>query len=78
MKETAEQVTPTHPALLILTDDGHPSTSIRCFEPQRPVRTVLVVVLDVSSQDPVGARKSVVGAELQARQGHCQAEMIGI
>jgi hypothetical protein len=53
MKETAEQVTPTHPALLLLTDDGHPSKAIRRFESQDPVRTVLVVVVDIDSQDPL-------------------------
>jgi hypothetical protein len=37
VKETAEQVTSTHPALLILTDDGQPGRWIRRFEPQRPV-----------------------------------------
>jgi hypothetical protein len=51
MKETAKQVTPTHPASLIPTHDGQPGRSLRRFEPQRPVRTVLVVVLDVDSQD---------------------------
>jgi hypothetical protein len=47
MRETAKQATSTDPALLVLTDQGHPSKSILRFEPQRPVRTVLVVVLDV-------------------------------
>jgi hypothetical protein len=51
MKETAKQVTPTHPASLIPTHDGQPGRSIRRFEPQRPVRTVLVVVLDIDSQN---------------------------
>ena len=51
MKETAEQVTPTHPALMIFADDGHPNASIRSLEPQRPVRTGLVVMLDVDLQD---------------------------
>jgi hypothetical protein len=35
------------------TDCDHPSTSIRRLEPQRAVRTVLVAVLDIDSQDPL-------------------------
>jgi hypothetical protein len=53
MKETAEQITSTHPALLLPTNCDHPSKSIRRLEPQRAVRTVLVVVLDTDSQDPL-------------------------
>jgi hypothetical protein len=47
----AQRSATKHPALWILTDDGHLSTSIQRFEPQRPVRTVLVVMLDIDSQD---------------------------
>jgi hypothetical protein len=50
-KETAEQVTSAHPACLVLSDDGQPGRWIRRLEPQRPMRTVLVVVLDIDSQD---------------------------
>jgi hypothetical protein len=32
-EETTEQVASTHPALLLLTNDGHPGTSIRRLEP---------------------------------------------
>jgi hypothetical protein len=49
-KETAEQVTSAHPARLVFSD-GQPGRWIRRLEPQRPVRTVLVVVLDIDSQD---------------------------
>jgi hypothetical protein len=45
VEQTAEQVTSTHLARLVLTDDGQPGKWIRRLEPQRPVRTVLVVVL---------------------------------
>jgi hypothetical protein len=50
-KETAEQITSAHPACLVLSDDGQPGRWIRRLEPQRPVRTVAVVVLDIDSQD---------------------------
>jgi hypothetical protein len=40
-----------HVALLIPTDDGQPGRSIGRIKPQRTMRTVLAVVLDVDAQD---------------------------
>jgi hypothetical protein len=47
MQKTAKQVTSTHPALPILADNGQSGMGIWRHQPQRPVRTVLVVVLDI-------------------------------
>jgi hypothetical protein len=51
MQETAEQVTSAHLTSFILTDDGQSGGSVRRLKPERPVRTVPVVVLDVDPQD---------------------------
>ena len=51
MQETAEQITSAHFTSFILTDDGQSGGSVRCLKPERPVRTVPVVVLDVDPQD---------------------------
>ena len=40
-----------HRARLALTDDGQSGGLVRCLKPERPVWTVLVVVLDVDSKD---------------------------
>jgi hypothetical protein len=40
-----------HHARLALTDDGQSGGLVRCLKPERPVWTVLVVVLDVDSKD---------------------------
>jgi hypothetical protein len=51
MQETAEQVTSAHLTSFILTDDGQSGGSVRRLKPERPVRTVPVVVFDVDPQD---------------------------
>jgi hypothetical protein len=51
VEEPAEQVTSTHPALLILADNGQPGTGIWRRQPERPVWTVSVVVLDIDPKD---------------------------
>lgn len=51
MKETAEQVTSEHPALLTLRNDGQSSGSVRRLKLERPVGTMPVVVLDVDTKD---------------------------
>jgi hypothetical protein len=51
MQETAEQVTSAHLTSFILTDDGQSGGSVRRLKPERPVRTVPVVVLDADPQD---------------------------
>jgi hypothetical protein len=48
------------------------------FKPDAAAFTLTPSAELAGAVGPVGARKSVVGAELQARQRHCQAEMIGI
>jgi hypothetical protein len=52
VQQTAEQVAPTHSALLILGDNGQPGGLIWWLEPERPMRAVFVVVPDVDPQDP--------------------------
>src|SRR5918993_1801749 len=44
VQQAAEQVAPTHSALLILGDNGQPGGLIWRLEPERPVRAVFVVV----------------------------------
>jgi hypothetical protein len=51
MQETAEQVTSAHLTSFILTDDGQSGGSVRRLKPERPMRTVPVVLLDVDPQD---------------------------
>jgi hypothetical protein len=51
VQRTAEQVGPTHFALLILGVNGQPGGLIRRLKPERPLRAVLVVVPDVDWQD---------------------------
>jgi hypothetical protein len=51
MQETAEQVTSAHLTSFILTDDGQSGGSVRRLKPERPVRPMGVVVLDVDSKD---------------------------
>jgi hypothetical protein len=53
VQQTAEQVAPTHSALLILGDNGRPGGLIWWLEPERPVRAVVVVMADVDLQDPL-------------------------
>ena len=40
-----------HSALLILADHGQPGRRLWRLQPQRPVRTVSVVMLDVNAED---------------------------
>ncbi len=51
VNQTAEQVTPAHPAGAILIDGNQLSVRVRRLQAQRPVRAVLVVVLDVDPKD---------------------------
>jgi hypothetical protein len=51
MQQTAEQVTSAHLTSFNLTDDGPSGGSVRRLKPERPVRTVPVVVLDGDLQD---------------------------
>jgi hypothetical protein len=51
VEQTAEQVTSTHPALPILADDGQPGGWVWRCQPERPVGTVAVVMLDVDPED---------------------------
>jgi hypothetical protein len=53
VQQTAEQVGPMHSALLILGANGQPGGRLWRLEPQRPVRTVFIVVPDVDPQDPL-------------------------
>jgi hypothetical protein len=53
VQQTAEQVAPTHSALLILGVNGQPGGLIWRLEPERPVRAVFVVVPDLDPQDPL-------------------------
>jgi hypothetical protein len=50
-EQTAEQVTPTHPALPILADDAQPGAWVWRCKPEGPVGTVAVVMLDVDPED---------------------------
>ena len=51
MEQTAEQVTSEHSTFLTLTDGGQSVGSVRRLKPERPVRTVPVVMLDVDPKD---------------------------
>jgi hypothetical protein len=51
VKQTAEQVASTHGALVILAEDGQPGGRVWRLQPQRPVGTMSVVMLDVDLQD---------------------------
>jgi hypothetical protein len=81
MEETAEPITAANLTSLTLADDVQTGGLIRRLQPGRPVRTMTVVVVDIDPkhtlQVPVGARRSVVGAELGVRQGSHLVAMIG-
>jgi hypothetical protein len=49
VQETAEKVVSMHSALLMLVDHGQPGRRLWRQPPQRPVRTVSVVMLDVDA-----------------------------
>jgi hypothetical protein len=51
VEQTAEQIASTNLARLILPDNRQPSRSVRCLKPERPMRTMPVVVLDIDPQD---------------------------
>ena len=51
VNQTAEEITSVHPALPILADDDRVGGCVRCMEAQRPVGAMLVVVLDIDTQD---------------------------
>ena len=51
MEQTAEQIASTNLARLILADNRQPSRSVRCLKPERSMRTMPVVVLDIDPQD---------------------------
>jgi hypothetical protein len=71
--ESAEQVAPVDLGRLILADEGRFDGWIRRLQPERPVRPMGVVMLDI---DPVGARNSVVPVELRVRPSSHRAAMI--
>ena len=51
MEEAAEQVASVYNALVILAQDGQPGRRLWRLQPQRPVGTVAVVMLEVGAQD---------------------------
>jgi len=51
VEQTAEQIASTNLARLILADNRQPSRSVRCLKPERSMRTMPVVVLDIDPQD---------------------------
>lgn len=51
MKESAEQVASTHGASVILAEVSQPAGRVWWLQPERPVGTVGVVMLDVDPQD---------------------------
>jgi hypothetical protein len=51
VEQTAEQIASTNLARLILADNRQPSRSVRCRKPERSMRTMPVVVLDIDPQD---------------------------
>ena len=53
MEETAEQVASTHSASVTLAEDAQPGGRVGRLQPQRPVGTVAVVMLDINPKDPL-------------------------
>jgi hypothetical protein len=51
VEESAEQVASTHGAPVILAADGRPGQRIWWLQPERPVGTVAVVMLDMDPED---------------------------
>ena len=51
MEQAAKQVASLHTAAIILAQDGQPGGWVWRFQPKRPVGTMLVVVLDIGTQD---------------------------
>jgi hypothetical protein len=51
VEQTAEQIASTNLARLILADNRQASRSVRCLKPERSMRTMPVVVLDIDPQD---------------------------
>jgi hypothetical protein len=51
MKWATKEVASVHPGLPVLADQGQTGGWARRFQPERPVRTMPVVVLDIDPQD---------------------------
>jgi hypothetical protein len=51
VEESTEQVASTHRAWFILAEASRPAGRVWWLQPERPVGTMLVVVLDVGPQD---------------------------
>jgi hypothetical protein len=77
VKQTTEEVASAHPGSPSLADQCQTGGWSRRFQPKRPVRTMPVVVLDIPPEDLVGARKSVMDAELRIGRRDNRTTMIG-
>ena len=66
VEQTAEQIASTNLARLILVDNRQPSRSVRCLKPERSMRTMPVVVLDIDPQDLLQVASSYDQEPVQA------------